>query len=280
MFTLEELQDSPRRFLDPNAAIERIVCHWTAGSYDVSDLDREHYHYIISGKNPKHIYSGFYTPRANDWCNDGNYAAHTYRLNTRSLGIAVACMAGASTHNYGRFPMTREQWLTMAQLAGFCASYYDLKINASTLLGHFEVDSVYGIDQGGKWDPGVFPWNKNITPAQAGARLREEAALFIAKQNPYKDPKNTIVPAKVIFFDIDDAPIGTLDGRIQSGSVVVDIAKLKNFYPVRIKAMPDGEHYTADDKTVWGSLSSALGTLPNPPKIKWDNKLKIASVYR
>ena len=37
--------------LDPdwfsNVAMERIIVHWTAGTYDISDNDTSHYHFLI-----------------------------------------------------------------------------------------------------------------------------------------------------------------------------------------------------------------------------------------
>ena len=33
----------------PDAVMKRIIWHWTAGSYTCSELDKEHYHFIIEG---------------------------------------------------------------------------------------------------------------------------------------------------------------------------------------------------------------------------------------
>jgi hypothetical protein len=29
--------------------LKRIVLHWSAGSHNVSDIDREHYHRVVAG---------------------------------------------------------------------------------------------------------------------------------------------------------------------------------------------------------------------------------------
>lgn len=71
--------------------MRRIVCHWTAGSHKASALDRTHYHILI--EDDGNLVRGTHPISDNVSTADGNYAAHTRRLNTGSIGVSVCCMA-------------------------------------------------------------------------------------------------------------------------------------------------------------------------------------------
>ena len=73
--------------------MKRIVCHWTAGQNKVSELDKEHYHFIVDGNG--NVVAGDHTPEDNELTTDDDYAAHTRNCNTGAIGVAVAGMAGA-----------------------------------------------------------------------------------------------------------------------------------------------------------------------------------------
>ena len=70
--------------------MKRIILHWSAGGYTPSQVDFEHYHFLVL-KNGD-ILKGKYTPEDNLNCNDGHYAAHTGGFNTGSIGIALCAM--------------------------------------------------------------------------------------------------------------------------------------------------------------------------------------------
>lgn len=171
----------PDSWLD-NAKVFRVVTHWTAGAYACSSLDKSHYHFLIDGDGEVH--NGYYSPKDNEDTSDGRYAAHTWGLNTGSVGVAVCCMAGASRASAGHYPMRRIQWDTMVNVVAQIARHYRLAVNERTVLGHFEVTDTYGIDQEGKWDPGMWPWNSSVSPDKVGDAFRDSVRKAMETSDP------------------------------------------------------------------------------------------------
>lgn len=165
----------------PKAEMRRIVCHWTAGGYRPSENDREHYHILIDGEGKLH--RGAHAITANESTGDGDYAAHTRGVNTRSIGVGMCCMAGAreTPFNGGSAPMTREQWDAVVDVAAQLCRAYAIAVTPKTVLGHGEVQKTLGIPQKGKWDPMKLPFASGLTKAQVGAKLREEVAARLAR---------------------------------------------------------------------------------------------------
>ncbi|MCB1711732.1 MAG: N-acetylmuramoyl-L-alanine amidase [Candidatus Riesia sp.] len=152
--------------------MQRVVCHWTGGAYNVSEVDKEHYHFIIDGEGVVH--KGYNDTDDNLNTGDGVYAAHTWGLNTGSIGVTVCCMGGATTSNFGKFPMKELQWKTMAKVVAELCQFYNLPVDKKHVLQHGEVTEVYGIDQEGKWDVCALPWAPLVKMSQVGDRFREE----------------------------------------------------------------------------------------------------------
>ena len=165
--------------LDPawlsNVAMERIIVHWTAGTYDISDNDRSHYHFLIDrygkgfrGDNPV---SGNAREGAS-----GGTTSHCKNFNTGSIGISVAAMGNAieSPFNAGPWPITEIQFLALAQACAELCSFYNIPITDTTLLQHGEVQDNCGVQQDGKWDIGRLPHAPDLykDSAEVGAYLR------------------------------------------------------------------------------------------------------------
>lgn len=147
-----------------------IVAHWTAGAHKASALDREHYHIII--EDDGRLVRGDHSIDDNVNTADGNYAAHTRGFNAGVIGISVCCMADAKERpfNAGKFPMTKTQWEAMAQVAAELCKFYSIPVTPKTVLQHGEVQKTLGIQQRGKWDCMVLPWEPRAT--DAGDRFR------------------------------------------------------------------------------------------------------------
>lgn len=152
--------------------VKRIICHWTAGGYKATASDRERYHILIEGDGT--LVKGIYDIVDNMNTADGQYAAHTKGLNTGSVGVAVCCMWGAIRKPFqaGQFPMTLEQWNIMARAVADLCEFYNLPVTERTVLGHGEVERIYGIPQHGKWDPMRLPWKPALTEEQVGHAFR------------------------------------------------------------------------------------------------------------
>lgn len=191
----------------PDAQPKRIICHWSAGAYKASDLDRKHYHFAI--EDDGEVVQGIHTVADNDSTGDGKYAAHTRRCNTRSIGISVCCMAGATKANPGRFPMTKVQWTRLAELAAELCKRYDIPVTPNTVLGHFEVQENLGIAQRGKWDPGFLPWEPGLGESEVGRRFRNLVSTFLDGDS---------VEEEVAGADISV----TVQGKVVAGAVSVN----------------------------------------------------------
>lgn len=130
----------------------RIVWHWTAGTNDVSALDREHYHFIIAGDGQ--VIAGKHAPEANLSAKDGVYAAHTRGANTGAIGIGLAGMHGArqSPFDAGGFPLREAQITALVGLTASLCRKYSIAVDGRHCLSHAEVQPTLGIAQRGKWD--------------------------------------------------------------------------------------------------------------------------------
>jgi hypothetical protein len=73
----------------------------------------------------------------------------------------------------GVFPMTLLQWNIMARVVADLCKFYNLPVNERTVLGHGEVERVYGIPQHGKWDPMKLPWKPALSEEQVGHAFRK-----------------------------------------------------------------------------------------------------------
>lgn len=165
----------------PNAKMQRIICHWTAGGHTASNLDRKHYHILIEGDGE--LVRGHHTIKDNESTGDGVYAAHTLGANTGSIGISACCMAGAqeSPFDAGTAPMTETQWKVMAEVAAQLCHRYKIPVTQATVLGHGEVQKFLGKKQKGKWDPLVLPWAPHLSRETVGNRFRAAVSAAMAK---------------------------------------------------------------------------------------------------
>lgn len=173
--------------------MERIIVHWTAGTHTPSNLDKQHYHFIIDGAGKVH--PGRFPVEANERPQKGKYAAHTLNCNTGSIGIAVAAMAGATERPFdaGRYPITQAQVDALAALCRTLAGQYRIPVTPQTILTHAEVQPTLGIKQRGKWDiawlPGMAaPGN----PVAVGNKLR--AMIAMGPQKPATAPQASPAP--------------------------------------------------------------------------------------
>jgi hypothetical protein len=153
--------------------MKRIILHWSGGAHTPSNLDKQHYHFIIDGAGKVHL--GEFKPEANAKPVKGQYAAHTLNCNTGSIGVAVAAMAGAVERpfNAGKHPITPAQVAALVTLVRSLAAQYGIPVTPQTILSHAEVQPTLGIKQRGKWD---ITWLPNMAspgdPVKTGDYIR------------------------------------------------------------------------------------------------------------
>lgn len=164
----------------PDCKMARIIVHWTAGAYAVSKTDKEHYHIIVAGNYE--LIRGDNSIQSNVSTSDSDgYAAHTKGCNSGSIGIAAACMAGAveSPFDPGAFPLLREQWIALAEVASDLCKQYHLEVGPKTVLQHGEVQKNLGIVQEGKWDICKLPWAPTIGAREVCNGFRGEVSRML-----------------------------------------------------------------------------------------------------
>ena len=185
----------PKEWL-PKAKMVRIICHWTAGSYKASDMEKEHYHILIEDNGK--LIRGNHSIADNMDCTDGDYAAHTGGANTRAIGISMCCMANATERpfNPGKFPMTEKQWDTLCRVAAELCKAYDIPVNSRSVLGHGEAHQNLGtVGNKGKWDTMVLPFRPSLNREQVGNLLRTTVDMYLHEQEmpPEVVPTATVI---------------------------------------------------------------------------------------
>lgn len=154
-------------------SLKRIVMHWSAGAHAVSSVDRQHYHYVVSGAGD--VVAGIHKPEANIAPKSGQYAAHTLNLNTGSIGVSMASMHGAVERPFsaGKYPITEIQLAKFVELVAALSCKYGIPVTRQTVLSHAEVQPTLGVKQRGKWDiiwiPGM---NGPADPVVVGDEIR------------------------------------------------------------------------------------------------------------
>lgn len=110
--------------------IDKIYLHWSAGSYYNASAD---YHISINGDGDILISTDDLT----------EVKSHTWRRNSRSVGVSMLCCAGAScmadgTTDFGDYPPTNEQIEKMAKVVAILCGELGLAINGNNVMTHCE----------------------------------------------------------------------------------------------------------------------------------------------
>ena len=103
----------------------KTYLHWSAGKYNTPFAD---YHINILGDGKIVISTTDFSEVKN----------HTWRRNSGSIGIALACAYGASSANLGGYPPTAKQIEVMAQVINAVATGWWLTIDKAHVLTHGE----------------------------------------------------------------------------------------------------------------------------------------------
>jgi N-acetyl-anhydromuramyl-L-alanine amidase AmpD len=170
--------------------MRRIVLHWTAGRHTANPIEQRAYHLLIEGDGRlirgKHPISANSTisRQARD---SGAYAAHVAGLNQGSIGVSLCgCFTPKIVDAPGigsEFPLTPVQWNRAVTVCRDLVLHFGLQQTESisgivgpTVIGHCEVEKVWGIPQSGKIDPWrpmpAWPWSLGKTPAQIAETFR------------------------------------------------------------------------------------------------------------
>lgn len=173
--------------------MKRVILHWTAGTGSASDVDKAHYHKII--EQDLTIIDGDKAVLDNITTRDGDYAAHTLCLNSRSIGVAMSGMLGAQEFPFdpGQHPLTERQLETASELVAALCRDHGIPVERETVLTHAEVEPTLGVRQAGKWDITRLPWRGDVRGAvPVGDLFRGMVLRFLGGDAPDPDTMPTI----------------------------------------------------------------------------------------
>lgn len=150
----------------------KIYLHWTAGKYDTAFLD---YHINITGDGKIYVSTTDFAETK----------SHTWRRNSGSIGIALACAYGASSSNLGGYPPTAKQIEAMAQVINAVATGWWLTIDKAHVLTHGEAanneDGGIGTHEPYAW------WNDSYGDGDTRGDLEYLGTDESPKYNPWAE---------------------------------------------------------------------------------------------
>ena len=143
--------------------IDRIFLHWSAGHYCQFFED---YHINID-------YDGAIIVTTDDLT---EIKAHTWRQNSGSVGVSLACAYNATTNNLGPEPPTLAQLDTMARVVRVLCDGLGIPVDYDHVRTHAEqadIDDYGPATTCERWD-GWF-WIDGDAPGGGGDKIREMA---------------------------------------------------------------------------------------------------------
>ncbi len=247
----------------PDAQMERIHVHWTAGRHQANATDRRSYHILIEGDGK--LVRGDRPISANDPARRRpreQPASHTLRANTRAIGVSMCCMHNARERPFdaGPAPLTKVQWDQMIASVAQLARRYGIPVTPLTILTHAEVQANLGIAQRNKWDITALPFELGTLGAQAcGDKLRREVAVAMdgARPDPGPPPDDMRLPRFRVTgvapstLNFRDAPGGTVVGALAENTRVERLGIVDGWWRVRTPSGHVG--------WVWHSFLHAMG---------------------
>ena len=167
---------------DARGYVDRVYLHWTAGHYGQIYDD---YHVSIDHDGR------FYFP--DEIADFTAYREHTWRRNSRSIGIAVCgCWDACANNGYnltmGSEPVTQAQIETMAVMVGTICKHAGLDIN-NDVLTHCEIArrdgyGPYSGDPETRWDLWFLPDNaQQGRMIPGGDLIRGKAIYYMTNYN-------------------------------------------------------------------------------------------------
>lgn len=162
--------------------MNRIIIHWTAGTYCPNQGEKEHYHYLIDDKGI--LSKGKYTPEDNINCYDGKYAQHTGGGNTGSIGISMCGMyvPEKTDIHKTKYPLTKIQCEKLFKTVAELCKKYNIKISPNTVMTHYEFGKRNPkTTSAGKIDIIWLPPYPSVTKDQIGDFIRSKVEWYILK---------------------------------------------------------------------------------------------------
>lgn len=156
----------------------KICIHWTAGGLVPSNVDLEHYHFVVDSNGKVH--KGSYTPEDNFYIPRGKtrYAKHCGGGNTKTIGIAV-CGSGVAWHP----PLMTQKGVEalLKKCAELCYEY-DIPIQETRVYTHYEFGKKHPkTSSAGKIDIYKIPYEPQLDSEEVGEYLRKKIRWYFKK---------------------------------------------------------------------------------------------------
>lgn len=159
--------------------MNKIIVHWTAGTYTPNAVDLEHYHFLVDGDG--NIHRGKYKPEDNEDCTDGYYAAHTGGGNTGAIGVAICAMAGfTGSIKAGAYPITSIQLESCFKLCAELCKKYNIQVE--NVWTHYEFGKNHpSTTSAGKIDIIHLPPYPTVKSNEVGGFIRNKIKWYLQK---------------------------------------------------------------------------------------------------
>lgn len=161
--------------------MKRLIIHWTAGTYNPSDFEKQHYHFLVDGLGKVH--KGNFKPEDNEVCKIGRYAPHTGGGNTGSIGVAICAMAGFKNKNcVGNYPILKKQFESCMELCAKLSMKYNIEINSKNVMTHYEFGKYNPKStSAGKIDIIYLPPYSWVEKDEIGSFIRSKIKWYLQK---------------------------------------------------------------------------------------------------
>ena len=150
-----------------------------------------------------------------------DYAAHTLRLNTGSIGIAMCGMRDAKEHPFeaGPSPINETQFTAFCRVIADLCVEYSIPVTPMTVLTHAEVQPTLGVQQRGKWDISRLPWKPKLRGSRAvGDYMRYRIRMMLGAEDVVETNRPTLhfgmKGVAVAELQSDLADLGYFAGRV------------------------------------------------------------------
>ena len=164
--------------------LNKIVIHWTGGTYEPNAIDRLHYHFLIAFnlKTKKaYIVKGKFKPEDNIDCKDGKYAEHCGGGNTGAISVSFCCMLGfKNSLNVGDYPLTKQQFELGCELIAELSKEFNIPVTPQTAMTH----RVFGLthpktSSAGKIDICFIPYLPTLEANKIDGYIREKIQWYL-----------------------------------------------------------------------------------------------------
>lgn len=164
--------------------MNRITGHHAASGYTPSKEALKAYHRVINGDGE--VIAGNHSISDNAPgrpLTPGTYAAHTWKLNSGNIGVAILAMRNAQWANPsgGTNPVLLRQVDAYCKEVATLAIDYNITSDRRFILTHAEVQPTLGVTQKNKWDFDYDPRyrSKSRDPIAIGDELRQEISRIM-----------------------------------------------------------------------------------------------------